>query len=333
MNHKVVFNVFKASIALLTLGYVAYQMLFVADPLSFFKHFQVFDPIFGFLLFLVLVGVVANWGSEVLKWKFLYSRIYGISKVQALKGVLSGCAISIWMPNRTGDYLGRIMFLPGRYYGKAVVASVFGNLVQLFVTVLAGFLALMFLGLVFLPNDSALILGLVSGPFLIVLLGVCFYPVLFVKLAPYKVKNFPIRKYLLVLVKYDIRDRLKIIGFSMLRYGFFLLQYVLLLWAFQVEITFMQAIAGVSLVFLVQSVIPSFALMEAGVRGAASLYFIGLFAGNETGILMASYGLWMFNLVVPALAGTYFITKEGIVASKEIYSPINSLFSNFQVRS
>lgn len=56
-------------------------------------------------------------------------------------------------------------------------------------------------------------------------------------------------------------------------------------------------------VFLAQTLIPTIALAEIGVRGVTAVHFVGAFGGNAVNILAATYGLWLVNILMPALAG------------------------------
>jgi hypothetical protein len=90
------------------------------------------------LILLVIFGMLLNWGFETVKWRFLYNKVSHMSLKNAWKGVLSGTAVSMWMPNRMGDYLGRILYLPGQHYGKAIVCSILGSMSQFLATLIFG---------------------------------------------------------------------------------------------------------------------------------------------------------------------------------------------------
>jgi hypothetical protein len=62
--------------------------------------------------------------------------------------------------------------------------------------------------------------------------------------------------------------------------------------------------------YLAMAVIPTFALTEIGVRGSTAIFFIGLFSTNISGILSASIFLWIINLAVPAIIGSFLFSKS-----------------------
>ena len=95
----------------------------------------------------------------------------------------------------------------------------------------------------------------------------------------------------------------------MMRYLVYLSQYYFLLQFFKVEIDLVPTIACIIGTFCVQSVVPSFLLLEIGLRGASALTFFTIFTNNQEGILLAAYSLWVINILLPALLGMYFIYK------------------------
>jgi hypothetical protein len=76
-----------------------------------------------------------------------------------------------------------------------------------------------------------------------------------------------------------------------------------------VEIPLDAAFACIIGTFCVQSIVPSFLLLEIGLRGASALMFFSIFSSNHEGILLSAYSLWMVNMIIPALLGMYFIYK------------------------
>jgi len=63
--------------------------------------------------------------------------------------------------------------------------------------------------------------------------------------------------------------------------------------------------------------IPTVTLVELGIRGSVSLYFIGLYFDRfaavteeiNAGIISSSSTLWLINLAIPALLGTIFVFR------------------------
>ncbi|MBP6303552.1 MAG: hypothetical protein KA501_09240, partial [Bacteroidia bacterium] len=60
-------------------------------------------------------------------------------------------------------------------------------------------------------------------------------------------------------------------------------------------------------------VVPSFTLSDLGIRGASALYFFSFFTNKHLAILLSAYGLWVINLIVPALLGLILILRYRIL--------------------
>ncbi|RYY96353.1 MAG: hypothetical protein EOO11_13665, partial [Chitinophagaceae bacterium] len=56
-----------------------------------------------------LMGV--NWGLEAAKWRLLVAPVQPVGFWNALRAVLSGVSFSVTMPNRIGEYLGRMLYI------------------------------------------------------------------------------------------------------------------------------------------------------------------------------------------------------------------------------
>jgi hypothetical protein len=87
--------------------------------------------------------------------------------------------------------------------------------------------------------------------------------------------------------------------------------------AYSVQIPLIQGLMIISVVFLIMTAIPTVTLAELGVRGSVSLYFIGLYFERYSdltemvnlGIISSSSSLWLVNLAIPAILGTFFVYR------------------------
>ena len=109
------------------------------------------------------------------------------------------------------------------------------------------------------------------------------------------------------LEEFHWRELLKVLLLSIARYAIFVVQYLLLLQLFKVEIAASSSVWLITIMFLALAIVPTIALAELGVRGKLSIYIFGLFSVNTLGILFTATTIWLINLVVPALAGSLFL--------------------------
>ncbi len=257
-----------------------------------------------------------NWGIEALKWKILVKHIETISFFTAFKGILAGVSFAINTPNRVGEYFGRIIYLKEGNRLRAITLTVVGSISQLIVTISFGVFGLIFLRqfLVGTTNNSIglsilwiniIIYG--STGLSIVMLLVYYRLSFLVKL----IEKIPfVTKYVYFIQKledFEWRELTSILLLSLLRYTIFIVQYVLLLQVFDVNIGWWESCWLTFAMFLVMAVVPTIALAELGLRGQVSLLLFGLLSTNTLGIVLTASGIWLINLVVPALAGSLFI--------------------------
>jgi len=84
---------------------------------------------------------------------------------------------------------------------------------------------------------------------------------------------------------------------------------------FGVNAPFLEALAGISTVFLVQTSIPLPPVTGLLTRGQVALFVWSFFGGNEISVLAATYSLFVINLILPALIGAVFILKTNVLKS------------------
>lgn len=256
--------------------------------------------------------VVANWGIEARKWQLSVRSIHPVSFGKAFKAVLSGVSFAVSTPNRMGEYLGRMLFLPDGFRLRSISVTLVGSIGQLLITLYAGFAALMVLknALTATPYYSKVLyqfalFGVGVGAFFLTL----FY---FETGALGRLLNKWLRKtryrYLIEsLEAFSNRLLLQLLLLSALRYAVFVLQYLLLFRFFGVQVGLWEGTHALGMQFLTMAVIPSIALAEVGLRGEISLTLLGLFSTNSLGIGLTTVSIWFLNLVIPAVAGTGLI--------------------------
>jgi hypothetical protein len=109
---------------------------------------------------------------------------------------------------------------------------------------------------------------------------------------------------------------LRTFSLSLVRYIIFVIQYILLLQLFNVDVGVWHSIWLISVLYLVLAIIPTIALAELGLRGQASLLLFMLVSSNKLGIVGAASSIWLINLVIPALAGSLLILSIKIFSDK-----------------
>ena len=114
-------------------------------------------------------------------------------------------------------------------------------------------------------------------------------------------------RYISVLENFHAKVLLRLLSLSLLRFMVFVIQYILLLQALNIQITWVQGFWIISILFLVLAIVPSFAIADLGIRGKFSVELLGLYSTNAVGIIGATFGIWFINLFIPAIAGSILI--------------------------
>lgn len=327
-NIKIFLNYWLGPILFLWLSWAIYQQLLRQPDLqNSWSHVRaILQSDQAWKCWLAIILLAVNWGIEAQKWAELLAPLYKISFFRALKAILAGVAFAVNTPNRIGEYGGRVLYLPEGKRIQAVSLTLIGSFSQLLVTLLLGSagLWLFYLGLTEINPAQKFqsytlwikLLCVLMSTISIVLLFVYLRISLFVRW----IEKMPgIEKWVRILLVIDhlpVRVLLRVLGWSLLRYVVFVIQYILLLQCFEVTDNIWTAWWLVSILFLVLAIIPTIALAELGIRGKMALELFGLVSANQLGIITASISIWLINLVLPAILGSLLIIRIKIFSSR-----------------
>lgn len=261
-------------------------------------------PVFFFLSFIM---VVLNWGVELIKWRTT-ARVVQIDsrRIVIIESLLAGISTGIITPNRIGNFIGRMMFYSSSSRAMVILGSLYGNLAQFLASILIGLPGLFFLGLHYFSQDIQPILfwGLTAFS---VACALCYL------LFPW----LPVASYFAFTNKTNLLEKFRVFAqklvvrlflLSVFRYLVFATQYLLLLVAFGAEFSY-HLLLGISLTYLITTLIPGFVLGKLLVRETVALSVLSHFIPNPAIILIASFALWLINLGLPALVGLFYVIK------------------------
>lgn len=258
-----------------------------------------------YLLIIVFVLMMANWSLEIIKWKYLVDKIHFVSWINATRGILFGVTFSLFTPNRIGEFGGRIFALQNDRI-KAIVSTLIGSAAQIVVNISLGSMAFLVYLYINTKLELAIILVFIFMVLLLLfLMHLCLYNIDFMANKFYKIPYFQkILKYTDIIKLYTSKDILKIEFFSMLRYFVYVVQFIILIYFFQISIDFPTLLISTMTMFFIQTINPiSIALIDFGFRGNVALYVLGAYSSNSIEILAATIFLWFINLIIPAIFG------------------------------
>jgi hypothetical protein len=264
------------------------------------------------LLIIAILLMPLNWGIEIFKWKILVNYIQKFTFQKAGIGVLIGIAVGIVTPARVGEYAGRLAGIDSNKRPQALmlnfINSISQNLINFVFGAVGGFYFLIYK----FDLDTTLMISVFVLIVLISIMAIFFYFNI-QKIINVTLKMpFPsiISKWVnkLLTIK-DIPNLIlrKVLNLSLWRYSVFVLQYVLVLYFFGLEMHVLKVIAGVSLIYLVQTGIPLPPLSALFARGQLAILVWSGFSLSAASILAATFVLWVINLIFPALIGLILI--------------------------
>jgi hypothetical protein len=266
------------------------------------------------IVFLVLLMLI-NWSIEARKWQVLVSRVERVNFFTAFSAVLSGLSLSLFVPNGIGDYAGRILYMQEGNRLRSVTLTLVGSMAQLIVTLTGGLIALLYLRNTW--HTAELFKGLsffwINGIMFMIAMGALLMLFIYFKLSWLTVmfEKIPfVYKYRFMVEKLEhisIADLTRILWLSVVRFGVFIVQYLLMLHIFNVQLNMLDAACTVSVLFLVMAILPTIPVADLGMRGEAALQLFGILTTNNMGIIATTAGIWFVNLIIPAVAGSLLI--------------------------
>ena len=262
-----------------------------------------------FILAILLIPL--NYGLEAKKWQILLSPLQKVGLLNAFKSILAGTTISIFTPNRTGEVIGKVVYLDLQEKMKAALLNFSGSMAQMICTSLAGLWGT----IIYLKFYSFKDIDLPATEVIYGLAIICSVLAFLIYFNQQKFftwiskKKWAKKVYISFTNKQQFKSSLqvKVLAISILRYLVFSSQLVLLLNFCGIYASFFQLFLLCTIFFLVIWFLPSFALTELGVRGSVAVMLFQNVSDNISGALLAVVLLWIINVALPALIGCVYV--------------------------
>jgi hypothetical protein len=317
----------KILIIILSFGFIIHRLVFKYDAGELLTGMQqiISQPGLLILLLIVVLMMPVNWSIETLKWKFLIKKIEHVTFVKAFLAVFAGITIGTFTPNRSGENVGRVFILEHANRWEGVFITFIGSLSQILITLLFGSAAFLYFFIdrctYFAEHNYSIYLMLLIIAWLITLFtAILYFRISWLKgfirwFVPKKQQLFI--SHLKVFANYSSKELLQVLFFSACRYLLFAFQFYILLWICQIHFTAFEGMVYISLMYLFITAIPSITLTEIGIRGSVGIFLLEIFYFSNPALvsdlapkaLLASFLIWIINLIIPALIGEFFILK------------------------
>ncbi len=281
------------------------------------------------LLLLILLGCL-NWLIESIKWRYLVSNIYKMSMFDSVKSVLIGVFFSLFIPNRAGDFLGRVYSINQKEKGKLSILTLLGSYAQLIATLLWGVIGCSYFLIEYF--DSFSIYFIYASSFIAIGWVALFVAVLlYFKIGTItRLKYFNkwklltrVHSWTLVLKDLPKAQLLSVFTLSLIRYLVFAFQLWLAYRLLGIDANTMDLFFFVTVYYLLLTFIPTIVLSEIGVRGALSIYLFKFFMfltsmdvyDFEWSVSFASILVWIINIIIPSIVGSFYSYKLKFIAN------------------
>lgn len=259
-------------------------------------------------LYIGLALVPVNMLLEAKKWHLLARSAQALSFAQAFASYLAGIALSTVTPNRLGEYPGRILYLKRKNTLRLIGVSLLGITTQLLTLFIFGLVGLVYYNIVHPGIIEKVVL--ICAVFMTLAIAIAFWN--FERWEPFLERIGWLRRFRIygqLLKRFSLKEQLTILILSMIRFSVYTAQYLILLYWMNITIPPLAGFCMAALFFWVMAIIPSIALAELGERGQVSIYLFGYFTQNVIGILSATIIIWLINLMIPAVIGSFLLLR------------------------
>ena len=255
------------------------------------------------LVFVILL-IPVNWFFEWSKWRVVLDvariRATGITKRQSF---FAGIVTGMLTPNMLGNFLGRIYYFERRNRLSLIILTLVTNYAQFIASIVFGLIALFLLkrtplGSIELHIEWLLVLIAAA------LIAFYFY---FEWMFRFSKRKARIHVLMRSLNKKDF-FRWKILLLSIVRHGVFVLQFSLMLHAFGESLSWINML-WIWQLYLWVNLAPSLFLGKLAIIESVAIWVLGAAGMDELTVLVSSFLIWTFNLLLPTLTGL-IICKE-----------------------
>ena len=257
-----------------------------------------------------------NWGLESEKWRMMMRKTYTISMFNSLKATFAGTSFGILTPNRSGSFLGNMIFVPHPYKAETAITVWVSSISQFLATVSFGFIGMLCAKIFGISIPLGEYGHLMETTALVILLCILlvgyiayFNTKFFIDLAGKLKWVHKLIDKLEKIATFSTLSLLKYWMYSMVRYLVFAVQFFFVYKGFNVDIPFPMFFVFLCILYAVITFVPS-VLGKLGVREAALLILLSETGYSDIQILSGSFGLWLLNVILPALLGAFFIVRN-----------------------
>ncbi|GBE26898.1 hypothetical protein BMS3Bbin03_00818 [bacterium BMS3Bbin03] len=306
MISKTAFRGIKIALALLILG----ALIWTIRPAQIGQAFLTADLS---LIILAFILMPVNLYLQIYKWHYMVRWIRPASTFsEAMREFLISLAIGFTTPGRIGEY-SRAFFVKKTDWVIAMgVVAVDKIYTMLIVIGIGGWTALLFLSeFPFIATLNGTIKIILELFFTILLISPIF-PELFkawvLKIGGHFPQDHPLHRLIYGLEILNNQRGRKVFLLSFAAYLIFSFQFYILVNAFE-KVPVQAGAITIPTVFFIKTILP-ISIGDLGIREGASVFFFKKFSVSSAAAFNGPILLFVINLLIPGLAGLYFLIKE-----------------------
>lgn len=275
---------------------IAFKLINDPENLSLLDQLKVSNSL-GLIICLLLLPL--NVGLESWKWQFILRPVEYKSFIKCLKVVLIGKSLNVVSPFGIGDAFSRFVGISSMHRKQTIAALAIDRISQMLPTLVFGLVSVFYL----LIQGFSLPLNWIV--YAMIALGV----VLISGALVFRLFKEKISEYLLLIHELSWALIIKISSLSLLRYLVFLSQFYFVFWALGSELDGLIVLLGVAWIFLFKTLLPNMSVLgDLAKREVSAVLFFSFFISDLSVVLVASFIVWLINIVFPALLGVFFLS-------------------------
>jgi hypothetical protein len=267
---------------------------------NYIKNYHILT--FKNIVILLLFSCI-NWILEILKWQLLVTEILSVSFKKATEQCLGSLTASFITPNRIGEYGAKAIYFKTQFRKRIVSLNLVGNLTQLSATLVFGSIGLVYFAVAFkLPLSYLKLIGI---GFLGIGLVIMYYK--FLSKKEVNIKGYSLKKLNHFVANLNHLTLYKTLLLSILRYVCFSHQFYFLIWLFGIDVSYIDALALITSMYLLVSIMPTIFIFDVLVKGSVALWLFTFVNANEFIIVTCISIMWLLNFALPSIIGSYFV--------------------------
>lgn len=250
---------------------------------------------------ILLILTFFNHFFEILKWKYLASFCKKTEFKNAAIQSFASLTASLITPNRIGEYGAKALYFEKSLRKQIVGLNLVGNFYQMFATLFFGIIGFIY----FVIQHQIEIDFYKIFQFIIFALFLIF--ALFFVAKNFKFKGNTIEKAKNFINSIPLQLNIKTGLISILRFVIFSHQFYFLLMIFKVDISYVDAISAITSVYFIASIVPMLSLFDVVLKGTVAVWIFTFLNIDALTVLSITTIMWIFNFVIPAIIGSYFV--------------------------